>query len=612
MSHREEERSKPNALTQLGRLLTFGRPQWPALLLGVVLSLVAAAMSMVYPQVFRVLVDSVLPQNRTELVDYAAVGLLASFALYSAASAGRHFLFSWSGEQLVNTLRVKLHASILVQDAAYWDSQKTGGLLSRLSTDTALLRNTVSVDLGMLLRHGLIVLGAGVCLFYTSVQLALLSLLVIPVVTATTRLTGRWVRGVSSAALKAQEEANAVAEETIAGARTVRSFANERTEIARYRRVLEVALGWARRRIVLESASGGIGTITTSASVVVVIWAGSRLVVSGDLSVGQLTQFLLYTMLMSGSLMGLVGVWMQISRSLGAVDRVFELIDRGPAMPTTGGVRPEDVNGALEFERVSFAYPTRPEIGVLHDFSLDIDAGARLAIVGPSGAGKSTIGHLVARLYDPVGGEIRLDGIDLRCLDPSWLRAQLGIVRQDDILFSTSIRDNILYGRASATEEEVEAAATTANAHQFIAALPNGYDTLVGDRGVQLSGGQRQRIAIARAVLRNPRILLLDEATSALDAENEAVVTQALNRLMQGRTTIIIAHRMSTMMSADRIVVVEAGRIVQSGTHSSLVREEDGLYARLIRKQDAPPQQVQSRPAVASRASPGYPVGVGG
>jgi len=319
-------------------------------------------------------------------------------------------------------------------------------------------------------------------------------------------------------------------------------------------------------------------------SVALVFWYGGVLVFDGRLTVGQLTSFLIYTLTVAMSLGALADVWGDFMRAAGAAERVFELIDREPTIPLTGGLTPAKVEGRVEYQDVVFAYPARPDAPVLSGVSLTLAPGEAVALVGHSGAGKSTLSHLLARFYDPSSGCIRLDGRDLRELDPSWLRRQVGVVSQEPLLFSSSIADNIRYGRTDATDAQVEAAARAANAHEFISRFPDGYRTKVGERGVQLSGGQKQRVAIARAVLKDPRLLVLDEATSALDAESEHLVQEALDRLLEGRTTLVIAHRLSTVKSADRVVVLDGGRVVQQGTHATL-QGEVGLYRKLLERQ---------------------------
>jgi ATP-binding cassette subfamily B protein len=407
---------------------------------------------------------------------------------------------------------------------------------------------------------------------------------VVPAVALGAVIYGRRVRKLAREVQDALATAGEVAEESIAGLRTVRSFAAEEKEATRYAGAVGKAFGLARRRIVASGTFMASASFASYASAVLVFWYGGRLVSRGEMSVGALTSFLIYTLIVAFALGGLADLWADFMRAAGAAERVFELIDREPQIPPSLGLVPPAAEGRVELERVRFAYPTRPEVTVLDGVSLSLAPGEVVAVVGPSGAGKSTIASLLARFYDPQEGRVTFDGRDVKTLDPRWLRRQIGAVAQEPVLFSTTIADNIRYGRPEATDEEVEAAARAANAHGFVSKFPDGYATLVGERGIQLSGGQKQRVAIARAVLKDPRVLVLDEATSALDAESEHLVKEALERLMRGRTTLVIAHRLSTVMGADRVVVLDGGAIVQSGPHARLVTEE-GLYRRLVERQ---------------------------
>jgi ATP-binding cassette subfamily B protein len=374
-----------------------------------------------------------------------------------------------------------------------------------------------------------------------------------------------------------------MAEEALGGIRTVRSFAAEPAEAERYSGAIARSLGLARRRIRASALFMSATTFAGFGAAALVFWYGGALVARGEISAGELTSFLVYTLLCGFSLGALADLWADFLRALGAAERVFELLDRAPPTASGGRTLPR-VEGALALEGVEFRYPSRPDTVVLTDLSLAAAPGEVVALVGPSGAGKSTIAALLLRFYDPGAGTIRLDGVDLRELDPSWLRRQIGLVAQEPLLFSASIADNIRYGRPEATGVEIEAAARAANAEPFVQRFPGGLDTLVGERGVQLSGGQKQRIAIARALLVDPRVLVLDEATSALDAESEHLVQEALERLMRGRTTLVIAHRLSTVRHADRVLVIDGGRVLESGRHDELVAR-GGLYRRLLERQ---------------------------
>jgi ATP-binding cassette subfamily B protein len=441
----------------------------------------------------------------------------------------------------------------------------------------------VSANISMALRNGVQALGGIVLLFVTSPKLAAMMIAVVPAIAISAVAYGRRVRRLSKQVQDRLAEAGAVAEESLSGLRTVRSFAAEGLEHRRYRRALDDAYRLTKRRALNSSSFLAFVSFAGYAAAALVFWYGGKLVQAGRLSVGQLTSFLIYTLIVGFALGALADLWADFMKAVGAADRIFTLLDRTPAMASMGE-RPRDVAGLVEFSGARFAYPTRPEVTVLDRLNLELRPGEVVAVVGPSGAGKSTIAALLSRFYDPVEGEVRLDGRDLRRLDPDWLRRQIGTVAQEPILFSTSIAANILYGRPDASQADVEAAAATANADSFIRAFPQGYETLVGERGVQLSGGQKQRVAIARAVLKDPRILILDEATSALDAQNEELVRSALEQLMRGRTTLVIAHRLSTVIGANRVIVLDHGRVVQSGTHAELMAEE-GIYRKLVERQ---------------------------
>jgi ATP-binding cassette subfamily B protein len=567
------------------RVLQLARPERSSIALGTFFLAVGSVAGLVLPKAIGTIVDqSMGPGKSVAALDRAAVWLLGIFVVQAIAVAARSALFTIAGERVVTRLRSDLFARLMDQEIAFFDARKTGELTNRLASDTTVLQNTVSVNISMGLRFMASVLGGIACLFYTSPVLTLVMLAVVPPVALGAVAYGRRVRKLSRDVQDTLAKSSEIAEESLAGIRTVRSFAAEPSEVARYTAAVMGSFNLARARALMASTFVGVASFAAYAAIAAVLWYGGHLVSSGKLSAGGLTSFLVYTLLVAVSLGGLTDLWADFMKASGAAERIFELLDRKPTIPATGGLELVSVAGRVDFEGVTFSYPTRPDARVLNGIDLAVKPGEVVAIVGPSGAGKSTIAGLLTRLYDPDGGSIRLDGHDLRELAPDWLRRTIGVVSQEPMLFSCSIAENIRYGRVNATDEEVFAAARTANAHSFIEKFPEGYATLVGERGVQLSGGQKQRVAIARAVLKDPRILVLDEATSALDAESEHLVKEALERLMEGRTTLIIAHRLSTVAGADRVCVLDGGKIVQSGAHNALMGQE-GLYRRLVERQ---------------------------
>ncbi len=566
------------------RILGLLREELPALSAGTILLVAGSALSLVYPQGIRLIVDGAIAGRDPAEVTRTALLLAALAVVMGAAVAGRHLLFSLAGERGVRRVRERLYASLLAQEVAFFDGSRTGELVSRLGTDCAAIQSLVSANVSMALRHVITAAGALVLLFVTSPRLTAVMLLVVPPIAIGGVAYGRRVRALARRYQDALADASHVAEESLSAVRTVRAFVAERAEEARYERAVADAYAAAKTR----AYQGSVFMAGMSAggwlAMAVVLGYGGRLVATGTLTAGSLTAFLVYTLLIAMSLGSLADLWAEVMKGLGAADRVFQLMDRAPVMPLTGGERPASCAGRIQFEGVHFAYPTRPDVEVLRGIDLAIAPGEVVALVGASGVGKSTVAALIGRLYDPGAGRIALDGRDLRALDPSWLRGQIGVVPQEPVLFSTTIEENVRYGRPAASREDVVRACRAANADGFVRAFPDGYATKVGERGQQLSGGQRQRVAIARAILKDPRILLLDEATSALDAESEALVQDALGRLMEGRTAIVIAHRLSTVASADRVVVLEGGRIVESGNHAALM-EQAGSYRRLVEKQ---------------------------
>ncbi len=568
----------------LKRMMGLARPEWRTLAVGLACLVVASSANLVFPQAIRLLVDGALTGGGAHAVDEAALFMLIVGVVSGAAGATRYVLFTVTGERVVTRLRREAYARLLEQEVAFFDEHRTGDLANRLASDTTVLQNAVSVNVSMMLRNAAAVTGGLAMLFFTSWRLTLLMLAVVPAIAIGAVVYGRRLRRLSREVQDALGKAASVGEESLAGIRTVRAFAAEAIESARYGEAVERSFQLARERIVTSGVFMGTAMMAALGAIALVMWYGGRLVLGAHMTAGQLTSFLVYTLVVAVSLGALGDLWADFMRAAGAAERVFELIDREPAIPSEGGLQPGRVDGRLELARVEFAYPARPDMPVLSGLDLVLEPGKVVAVVGPSGAGKSTIAALLSRLYDPIAGAVSLDGRDLRELDAKWLRRQIGVVAQEPMLFSSGIADNIRYGRAHATDEEVERAARAANAHDFVSRFPEGYATRVGERGVQLSGGQKQRIAIARAVLKDPRILILDEATSALDAESEHLVQEALDRLLEGRTTLVIAHRLSTVKNAHQVVVLDGGKVVQQGTHAELVGEA-GLYRKLVERQ---------------------------
>jgi ATP-binding cassette subfamily B protein len=587
-----EDRRSPNGPStrvQLRRILALARPQLPRLAVATVALLISSGVSLLYPQAVRYMVDALVTGTSPISFDAGAVILIVLFAVQATFAMLRAWLFTVAGERIVADLRTRLFSAIVDQDVAFFDQRRTGELTNRLAADTGVVQNSVTVNLSMALRHGLGAIGGIALLAWMSPRMTAVAMAIVPIGVLIALVYGRIFRRLATKVQDALAAATAVAEEVISGIRTVRSFAREHQEVARYGKAIERSfeLG-AKQALMIGGFSGLVGFIGYGA-VALVVWYGGRLVTGGELTIGQLTAFLLYTGIVAVSLGSLGSLWSDFMRAIGASRRIFELLDERGRLEGAPGEPAGEVRGELRFADVTFSYPARPDQAVLQGFDLEVLPGQVVALVGPSGAGKSTVAVLIQRFYDPQGGQILLDGRDLRTIAPRSLREQIGAVMQEPVLFAESIAENIRYGKPGASDDEVRQAAALANAAGFIETFPDGYDTLVGERGVRLSGGQKQRVAIARAVLKDPRVLILDEATSALDAESEHLVQEALDRLMQGRTTIVIAHRLSTVRRADRVVVLDSGRAVESGTHHTLMMR-DGVYRRLVERQfaDAP------------------------
>lgn len=570
--------------TTWNRLLTVAEPERKTLLVGLFFLILSSVAGLAYPQMVRWLVDNVLTPKKSDLLNQVVAGLFVAFLIQGVASSVRYYLFTMAGERIVLRLRRKLYDRILSQSISFFDFHRTGELMSRLASDCTTLQNTVSVNVSMALRNLGQAIGGLAFMFATSWKLSLLMLILVPPVALTASRFGKRIRRFSKDFQTSLADASTVAEETISGVRTVQSFVQENAEIERYQGSLTVALGLVRGRVRAIADFMGIAMIFGFAAVCFVLWAGGTQVLNGEMTVGDLTQFLLYLMIVAIAVGSLGNLWGDIMAGVGASERIFEILEHQPEISNVGLI-PLSIEGSLEFKNVHFRYPARPELEVLTGIQFKIQPGQAVALVGSSGSGKTTVSSLIPRFYEPTSGEIWLDHQNIKNLQPAWLREQIGIVSQEPVLISSTIEANIRYGRPQATRAEVEAAARAANAWEFIQHFPEGLETLVGEKGIQLSGGQKQRVAIARALLKNPKILILDEATSNLDTASESLVQEALQRLMKGRTTLVIAHRLATVKDADVIFVLDQGKIVQSGRHEDLVKDSTGLYAHLIQRQ---------------------------
>ncbi|SMB92695.1 ABC transporter ATP-binding protein [Deinococcus hopiensis] len=570
---------------QLPRLLAFARPYRLLFILGLCATLISSGLNLIFPRLFGRLIDaSFLRVGSTDTgpLDRIVLTLLGIFALSSVFGAAQAYLLARVGAGVVADLRRALFGHLLTLSPRFFADHKTGDLTSRLTADVGTVQAITSTALAQLAALSVNIVGSTALLVLTSARLSLLTLAVIPLVIGTAVLIGRQIRRVSREVQDRVAEANASAEEAISGVRVVQGFTAEGVEQVRYGRGVQASFLAALKRARLQALMSGTMGFLTFGSLALVLWSGGRQVMSGQLTPGNLVTFLIYALQVGGAVAGLTGVFSQFQEALGASGRIFELLDERSDLPEPASPRPlAHAEGRVAFRQVAFGYGETP---TLQGMSFDVPAGQIVALVGPSGAGKTTLANLIPRFWDVTGGSVQVDGHDVRGYELKDLRAQIGLVPQETLLFSGSIEENIRYGRPDATAAEVEAAARAANADSFIRAFPGGYGTVVGERGVKLSGGQRQRIAIARALLKDPRILILDEATSALDNESEALVQGALETLMQGRTTFVIAHRLSTIRNAHRILVMNAGEIVEDGPHEELMTR-GGLYRDLYELQ---------------------------
>lgn len=575
-------------LRQLRMLWRFIRPYRSRVGVAAVALVVAASSVLAIGQGLRLVIDRGIAAGNAGLLDEALIGLFVVIVVMAAATFGRFYMVTWLGERVTADIRRAVFDHILALSPSFFELTRTGEVISRLTNDTQILESVVGSSASFALRNFLLMIGAFVMLALTSAKLTLLVLVGVPVVFLPIIVAGRRVRKLSRASQDRIADVAAYVDETLHEIRTVQAYVHEATDRAGFGQRVEAHFDTARRRILVRATMVAAVILLAFSAIGSILWVGGHDVVAGRLSPGKLSAFVFYAVMVAGAVGAIAEVYGELQRAAGAAERLVELLETEPAItaPAQPAALPRPARGAVRFEAVNFAYPARPETRALSDFVLDVAPGEKLALVGPSGGGKTTVFQLLLRYYDPQAGVIRFDGVDTRTLDPRELRSQIALVPQDPVIFATSVLDNVRYGRPEAGADEVEAACRAAFAWEFIERLPQGVATPLGERGVQLSGGQRQRLAIARAILADRPLLLLDEATSALDAESERLVQQALATLMRDHTTLIIAHRLATVQHADRIVVLEHGRIVEVGTHAAL-SQAGGLYAKLAALQFA-------------------------
>jgi ATP-binding cassette subfamily B protein len=591
-----EQRPPSRDLRVLKQLFTFLRPYRSAVLGAAVALLIAAGAVLGFGVVLQRVVDHGLSSGSGAALNQALLLFLIVVTVMSASVAARVYLVTWIGERVVADIRKAVFASVLKLEPAFFEVTRTGEVISRLTVDTSLLQVVVGSTLAIAVRNALLISGGLVMLTFTSGKLALLVLLGVPVAVIPLWLLGHRVRRLSRSSQDRIADIGAFVDEVLYGIRTVQAFCHERIDRQRYGEQVEAAFGAAVRRTRISALLTATVMLITFVAVSIVLWVGGHDVLAGRISGGQLSAFVFYALLVAGSVGALSEVAGDLLRAAGATERLLELLNTEPAITTPAApvALPKPARGEVQLLDVTFHYPSRPDAPALSGLSLTLQPGQKVALVGPSGAGKSTVLQLLLRFYDPEAGVIRFDGVDIRQADPHELRGLMALVPQDPVIFGADAWENIRYGFPGISNDDVRRAAEAAHAAEFLDQLPQGFNTFLGERGVRLSGGQRQRIAIARAILRDPTVLLLDEATSALDAESERLVQDAIEQLMQARTTLVIAHRLATVRKVDRILVMDRGRIVASGHHDELVAE-DGLYARLAALQfrDSPGPLMQ-------------------
>jgi ATP-binding cassette subfamily B protein len=582
---KQEDREKSRDLGALRQLWPFMAPYTGLMAASILALVMTAIVSLTLPIAVRRVVDG-FESSAEALLDSYFLAALAIAGLLAVGTGLRYYLVTRLGERVVADIRKAVFGRVIGLSPSFYEKIMTGEVLSRITTDTTLILSVIGSSVSIALRNLLILMGGMILMMVTSPKLTALVLLIVPAVIVPIIVLGRRLRRLSRENQDWIANSSGNASEALLSVQTVQAFTAEAASKSRFSDVTEESFGSAKRRIATRAAMTVIVIALIFSGIVGVLWVGARDVRADLMSVGELVQFVIYAIMVAGGVAALSEIWGELQRAAGATERLVELLQAEDTVqdPKAPATVPARLEGRIEFDEVSFSYPARPEQRALHRISFTVRPGETVALVGPSGAGKSTIMQLLLRFYDPVSGTIRLDGTDLRDMARSDFRRALALVPQDPVIFATTARENIRFGRPEATDAEVEEAARAAAAHGFLADLPDGYDTYVGERGVMLSGGQKQRIAIARAILRDAPVLLLDEATSALDAESERLVQDAVERLSEGRTTLVVAHRLATVKKADRILVFEAGRIVADGTHAELV-SQGGLYARLAQLQ---------------------------
>ncbi|NML39334.1 ATP-binding cassette domain-containing protein [Chitinophaga sp. G-6-1-13] len=578
---------KPNltwtSLKKTFRLFRYVKPYWGEFALGMVFLLISSLAGLAFPRLLGDLVD---PKSMGDLLhglNKAGLMLVTVLVAQAIFSFFRTVLFVNVSEKTLAALRQHVYSHMIKLPMRFFLERRVGELTSRISSDITLLQDTFTTTLAEFIRQMIIVIGGVVILLITSWQLTAFMLAILPIMMVAAVFFGKFIRRFSKQVQTQVAAANTVVEETLQGIINVKAFANEQFEIARYRQRTNEAARIGMKSGKFRGAFSSFIILGIFGALVSVIWRG----VSMGIGTPQLLSFILYSVFIGGSIAGLAEIYTSLQKSIGATENLMEILDEPEEAitPVTHIAPADQLDGQISFRNISFHYPSRPDLTILKDVSFDVDEDQKVALVGPSGAGKSTIVSLLLRLYDPIDGRVLYDGKPGTSIQLSVLRSQMAVVPQDVFLFGGTIRENIAYGKPDATEDEIEAAARKANAWEFIRNFPLGLETIVGERGIQLSGGQRQRIAIARAVLKNPRILILDEATSALDSESERLVQDALDKLMEGRTSIVIAHRLSTIRQADKIIVLDKGQIVEQGTHTELIGVDGGLYRMLSEMQ---------------------------